>query len=223
MATVYVLPDATFSIPDHFCDNESNILITSVTPGGYYSGSGVISNTFNPDMLGAGSFWISYTLTDANSCTQTENLLITVNPSPNTPLITQNASVLECNSVGVTYQWLDSNMNPIIGETNSVFTPTSNGTYYVEVSNANCLEISEEFVFSVLSISDITNFKINISESSLNIESVQPINQILIFDVMGKLVNQSKKSTIDISGLPEGIYLLKINMNNKIVINKINL
>ena len=223
MAIVYTLPDASFSIPNNFCENESNILLTSVTSGGYYSGSGVNSNTFNPDVLGNGSYWISYTLTDSNSCEQTEDLLITVYSAPNIPVINQNGINLECTSSGVAYQWLDSNMDSIIGETNSVFTPTSNGIYFVEVSNTNCSEVSEEFVFSLSSISEINDFKVHISKSSITIESVEFVNQILLFDVMGKLVNQSEKSIIDISALPEGIYLLRIIMNNKIIINKINL
>ena len=223
VAIVYALPDATFTISDHFCDNESSILITSVTTGGNYSGSGIISNTFNPDILGAGSFWISYTLTDNNSCTQTENLLITVNPSPDIPVITQNSGILECTSIGVTYQWLDASMNPITGETNSTFTPASNGTYYVEVSNANCFSFSDAFVFSTLSISEMDNFSINLVGDLLKVESVQPINQILIFDAVGRLLNQSKKSTIYISGLKHGVYLLEININNKITTHKVRL
>jgi hypothetical protein len=223
MAIVYALPDATFTIADQFCDNESNILITSVTTGGYYSGSGVISNTFNPDILGAGSFLISYTLTDANSCTQTENLLITVNPSPDIPIITQNAGVLECTSVGVTYQWLDASMNPIAGEVNSTFNPLSDGTYYVEVSNANCFKFSEEFILSTLSTNEMHDLKINLSGSLLNIRSLQHINQILIFDIFGRLVHRSKQSTIDISHFKIGVYFLKIKINDKINIYKLSL
>ena len=223
MATVYALPDAAFTITGPFCENESNIVLTSVTSGGSYSGNGVISNTFNPDILGVGSFWISYTLTDNNNCTQTENLLVSVNVSPDIPLITQNSSVLECTSVGVTYQWLDAAMNPISGETSSTFTPTLNGTFYVEVSNAYCFELSEAFVFYLSSISEINEYQIKISDGTLNIESSQFVNQILIFDVMGKLVTHSKKSTIDISDLSEGIYLLKTTINNKIITTKINL
>ena len=223
MAIVYALPDADFTIADHFCDNESSILITSVTPGGNYSGSGVISNTFNPDILGAGSFWISYTLTDSNNCTQTENLLITVNPSPDVPIITQNVGVLECTSIGVSYQWLDASMDPITGETNSIFTPTADGTYYVEVSNANCLEISEAFIFTTLSVSEMDNFTIHLSGGLLNVKSVQPIIQILIFDTVGRLVSQSKEPTIDVSALKEGVYLLQTNINNQITVHKVSL
>ena len=223
LATVYALPDASFTIADNFCDNESNILITSATTGGNYSGSGVISNTFNPDILGAGSYWISYTLTDSNSCTQTENLLITVNPSPDIPVIVENSGILECTSVGVSYQWLDSSMNPILGETNSTFIPLSVGTYYVEVSDNNCIAFSDAFLFSSVSISEVDNLKINLSESLLNIVSEGYINQILIFDMLGKLVHESNYISIDVSALTKGVYFLKIDVNNKITTYKLNL
>ena len=221
MVTVYALPDASFITSGPFCDNESNITLTSVTSGGSYSGSGVISNTFNPDIVGAGSYWISYTLSDSNNCIQTEDLLVLVNVSPDIPLIIQNSNQLECTSVALTYQWMDDSMNPISGEINSTFSPTTSGTYYVEVSNGNCSEISEEFVFSLTSISEIIDFEIKFFESSIFIESSQFVKQILLFDIMGKLVSQSKTKTIDTADLSDGIYFLEINISNKTIIRKV--
>jgi hypothetical protein len=221
MIQVYALPDASFLTTGPFCDNESNIQLSSVTTGGIYSGNGVVSSTFNPNLLGFGSYWISYTLVDNNNCTQIEDTLIIVNSAPSIPIINQNANQLICNSTGVSYQWMDDNMNPISGETNSTFSPTSNGTYYVEVSNSNCTEVSEGIVFSLTSISEIIECKIKIYESTLVIESSQFIKQVLLYDIMGKIVNQSKNNTIDTTDLCDGIYLLKINMTNKTIIRKV--
>jgi hypothetical protein len=214
MATVYALPDATFTISGPFCDNESNILLTSVTSGGSYSGSGVISNTFSPDVVGAGSYWISYTLTDSNNCIQTEDLLISVNASPNIPQITQNIDVLECSSSGVSFQWLDATMSPISGEVNSSFYPSSNGMYYVEVSNGYCSEISESFQYSITSINQInSNITIEITDKII-IKNNMGLSFVIITDILGKQLFKThfnKNLEIDIKQLNKnGIFLLYV-------------
>lgn len=50
-------------------------------------------------------------------------------------------------------------------------------------------------------------------QNKLNIESQEIINDIEIFDLLGKKILESKSKTIDVSGLQSGIYLLKINTN----------
>ena len=47
-------------------------------PGGIWSGQGVVGNTFEPGLAGPGNHVISYTITDANGCTDTDQTTITV-------------------------------------------------------------------------------------------------------------------------------------------------
>ena len=96
-AVVFSLADATLLSTGPYCDNDASVSLYSATSGGTYSGSGVTANSFNPNIVGAGSYWISYYLTDVNGCVQNEQTLVEVNPSPTTPIITQNNNVLECN------------------------------------------------------------------------------------------------------------------------------
>ena len=97
------------------------------------------------------SYWISYSLTDSNQCSQVVNNLIIVNQSPNSPTIAQNGNLLECNTIGDNYIWYDSNMNIVQNSLNSTFNPLNNGDYYAEVFNNNCSNISDSFTFSFIS------------------------------------------------------------------------
>ena len=54
----------------------------NVTPGspsgGVYSGPGIIGTSFHPTLTGPGSFYVSYSYTDANGCTTSDSSLIEV-------------------------------------------------------------------------------------------------------------------------------------------------
>ena len=69
-AVVFSLADATLLSTGPYCDNDTSVSLYSATSGGTYSGSGVTANSFNPDIVGAGSYWVSYYLTDLNGCVQ---------------------------------------------------------------------------------------------------------------------------------------------------------
>lgn len=63
--------------------------------------------------------------------------------------LTNSDSTLSVAVAGVTYQWLDCNNgnSPIANETNQDFTPTSSGSYAVEVTANGCTVISNCFDF----------------------------------------------------------------------------
>lgn len=58
-------------------------------------------------------------------------------------------------------------------------------------------------------------------QNQLNVESQEIINNIEIFDLLGKQILVSEEKSIDVSGLQSGIYLLKITTNNGILTQKI--
>ncbi len=66
------LPTVTFSVPyDTVCNGSPVIPLTNGTPsGGVYSGQGVVpGNFFDPAFAGPGNFYLFYTYTDGNGCT----------------------------------------------------------------------------------------------------------------------------------------------------------
>lgn len=62
-----------FSI-DSICINDSALVLDQATPpGGTYSGLGVFNNVLYPDSAGFGTITLSYTFTDNNNCSTTED------------------------------------------------------------------------------------------------------------------------------------------------------
>ncbi|WP_274475833.1 LamG-like jellyroll fold domain-containing protein [Mangrovimonas aestuarii] len=62
--------------------------------------------------------------------------------------VSSDDSTLTANQTGATYQWLDSALEPILGETNQTFTPSADGNYAVEITMGGCVETSETVAFT---------------------------------------------------------------------------
>lgn len=85
--TVNSLPTVTLNPFSDVCIDATPFALTGGSPaGGSYSGQGVSGGTFNPATAGAGTHTITYTYTDANSCTNSANQTITVYALPNVTL-----------------------------------------------------------------------------------------------------------------------------------------
>jgi len=81
--TVYSLPTVTVGSSLSMCANAGITNLTGGTPsGGTWSGSGVVGSSFIPGSVGAGVYSALYSVTDANSCTNTASLQIVVNSIP---------------------------------------------------------------------------------------------------------------------------------------------
>ena len=99
------LPDATINPVDTLCVNDSPVTLSAHDPGGRWSGNGVINDKFNPSRAGVGNHIVRYDLTDANGCSDFDQITITVMPTPvvninpvrslyiNDPPVILNASV----------------------------------------------------------------------------------------------------------------------------------
>lgn len=80
---VYSLPSVNIAYtPSSICINASPLSLTGTPAGGTFSGPGIVGNTFDPSLAGLGTSTFTYTYTDANSCTNSINRNIHVNPLP---------------------------------------------------------------------------------------------------------------------------------------------
>lgn len=78
-ANPMVIPNVTFSPLSDVCINSPSFLLTQGSPsGGTYSGPGVAANQFDPSVAGYGTFTLTYTFTDVNGCSDSNEQPITV-------------------------------------------------------------------------------------------------------------------------------------------------
>ncbi len=125
-----------------FCEDANPVTLVGATAGGTWSGTGITNTTtgeFDPDVAGAGTHTITYTL--SGSCGTTSTLNIVVNP---VPVPTFTADVLEgCAPLTVTFSdntvpAATSTIWTIIGETSS----NSNGSFTHTFNDAGLYSVT---------------------------------------------------------------------------------
>ncbi len=76
--TVNSLPQVTLSSFTKVCNTGTNLVLSGGTPiGGTYTGTSVMSNSFNPS-IGIGTYPITYTYTNGSGCSSSANQNLTV-------------------------------------------------------------------------------------------------------------------------------------------------
>ena len=61
------------------CINDAAVTVVGTPAGGVYAGTGLTGNSFNPNMAGTGTHEITYTITNAAGCTNTDTVTYEVN------------------------------------------------------------------------------------------------------------------------------------------------
>lgn len=189
------------------------------------------------------NLWLDYTLKgDCNSFSTFQDSVtisqritnqqlcnITI-PSINTT-VNQTQTTLTSNEVGATsYQWLDCNNNnaPILGAINQSFSPSTNGTYAVEVTVGGCKEVSNCLAFtSSLGIEEAPlssiQFHPNPTSEFITFKSDKSDQfNISISDINGKIILQKENlqngNTISTSKIASGTYFITFSSDNYKVI-----
>lgn len=148
--------------------------------------------------------------------------------------ITEEGGVLSVAEAGAVYQWLDcnDNNNPIPGETAQTFTPDVVGIYAVEITqNGICTALSDCYVYNYVGISqnNSENMKAypNPTTGIMKLTISENLTSVSITDITGKTIYHSELKTadsetiIDISNQPNGVYFIKLQTEQKIIINKV--
>jgi hypothetical protein len=77
--TVNPLPNVSASASQtQVCSNGTLVVLTGSPSGGTFSGTGVSGNQFDPS-VGTGTYTITYSYTDANSCSNSSQIVMVVN------------------------------------------------------------------------------------------------------------------------------------------------
>jgi hypothetical protein len=240
--TVNPLPSVTLTTPDDsLCPADPAITLTPSPVGGTLSGPGLSGNMFNGFIAGAGAtHTINYVYTDANGCSASDSVMITVFAIPNISITASSSTVcvddadvqLTGSPVGGTFSGT--------GVTGASFDPTTGGlgsdliTYtFTDTNGCNtattttvdvnaCVGINEQIVSNGASIyPNPTNGEVQIN--------VNANSTVTIFNALGESVAELQLTegnhAVDLNDLAEGIYFVRTQNANgistqRLIINK---
>ncbi len=236
--TVNSLPTANAGSNVAICEGNNTILNASGGTSYNWSPATGLSatNISNPTASPTSTTTYTVTVTDANGCTNTDDVIITVNPLPPIPTITQIGNEL-FSSAASGNQWYDSN-GIIPGAVNQTYTPAQSDNYTVIVTDVNgCSSESAPYNFIFTSIySSETGLEVKIypnpSKGLVYIEFENIGKDGLMIEIMnitGKIIytkqfenNKSEKiEEIDLSRYSQGIFFVKIQSNDIMKVEKL--
>ena len=163
-------------------------------------------------------------------CDSTIVIDLTVNATPIQPTIIQDGNVLTSSATSGN-QWYNQD-GPISGETNQEFIPQTEGNYYVIVSNgdyssesSNTINYTETLTAGIYELND-NNVQIFpnpfMNELTIDVNNSEIHYQLL--NSLGQVVSEGdiqQKTTISTTQLNAGIYLLKLENNQGIHLQKL--
>lgn len=214
--TVSALPVLSPSGKISLCNGDSVTLTSNLgTAYSWLQAGMVIAGATNQTYVARNSNTYKVVVTSAKGCVDTSAAdTVIVHPLP-VPVITASGTLLSTGSF-VSYQWKHSGVS-ITGAINPTFTIViSSGNYTVTVTDSNgCTGTSAAYNPSV-SVPTVSGkdrailLYPNPVFDVVHIDMVIPIN-VAISSVEGRLLaNYNQAKDIDVSGLANGIYLLRI-------------
>lgn len=180
------------------------------------------SNTKNVTVPGN----YSVVVTNNFGCIDTTNLSIVKHyPAPAKPIITNADPILQIPNSYTYYQWY-KNGAIIVGANGNKFTTTTNGKYYVEVSDVNGCVINSDTVTInktnsinsiVVSKSDVKLYP-NPTQNTVSISAPVIVN-VRVLNMVGSMVAEVKgASVINLENQADGTYFFYIsNEENQII------
>lgn len=218
------------------CSNESSFSLTGGGPnGGNYAGAGVVNNSFNPSIAGAGQHLISYSISFGDTTySLTDTLTVLMSPNiqlgSDTIICYSGSLLLDPGSGYSSYLWNTGETTSTI-TVDSITIANNNQTFWVIVNDSNGCNASDTIGvtldicngISVFNDPDIFEIYPNPSTTSSFTIDIPGEAQIEIFNSQMKLLMTQKliagTNTINTT-FPSGMYQIKILFNNKIYLRK---
>jgi hypothetical protein len=231
-------PNANITGNSPVCIGDNINLSVALTSGATYNWTGpngFTANTAsvvvpNASSINAGMYAVSVS---TNACTGQSNTMINVNSIPLPNISLSNDTLFVTPSSGYSIQWM-LNGNPIPGANSEWYVPLQDGIYSALITDANnCSENSQDFVYSISSLNQITNgFSIlaypNPGDGIVNLQfsTDQNFDAILqMFDAKGSIVHSEIVSIpsglqthiLNVGHLAAGLYYIRFigNIDNK--------
>jgi hypothetical protein len=238
------LPNPTISGPESACENSVNNIYSTqsgmnnylwaVSDGGTITagfGTNSISVTWNT--AGANSVSVNYA--NSNNCTAEAPAIydVTVNPIPETPVVTANGALLTSSS-STGNQWYNNILGLIPGATEQTFTATITGNYWTVVTLNDCpspesnhvyvliegMQESASGNFYVYPTPNDGKFTVSLFSSVQDNYTIIVYNQIgaRIYELTDLQVNGTIEKQIDLRPAAAGIYsVVLLNGGHKVV------
>lgn len=176
-----------------------------------------------------------YITGDNNGCETNPRFAINVivNPMPDATVTVNGIAISSNQNSATLYQWLDCNnsFGMVSGETSQTYLPSQNGTYAVSVNLNGCVDTSictsiNTVGWNELNYTNEISFFPNPANDFIQIELKEP-SVIRIINISGQILQEIAVSNLnfilDVSLLPDGVYILEMaspsfNSINKIII-----
>lgn len=225
-----------------FCDDAPPVSLKSIPTTGVWTGAGVNSKTFNPNLAGAGVHPLTFSFTSIYNCPeqgeiyavvkQTPKPDFTVDKTKGKPNTVFNFTDLTTADTSYTSEWNMGDGSSILTTQNVNHTYTKVGKYTVtlKVDNGVCAAktiqksayVEVDSVFTSVIPLEKEGIKIypNPVSETVYLESEKNIETVILFDMLGKKIIQQKPNSfnteITVSSLDKGIYTLNILLENGI-------
>ncbi len=229
-ATIIVngVPTVAAGMDMTICSGES-ILLSGTGATTYTWNNGAVDNvTFVPTISGI------YTVVgaDTNGCTDTDDVLVTINQTPNATSTAIDPVTLVATPSGENYQWIDCATGLSIADaTSDTLIALVNGDYAVVVSSSNgCSDTSNCITVDQVGLYMPTSLIISVypNPTNGNVSISLPSNDqgvLSIYDAQGKLVQTTNSlkngDVINLSTYTPGMYTFKIAFGDMIHIERV--
>ncbi len=173
------------------------------------------------------------TIPNAGGCDSVMHITLTIS-SVSDLTTTINGIDITANNSAATYQWIDCSTNTnITAETSQTFTPSSNGSYAVELTENGCVDTSDCVVITTVKLEELNDQKVSVYpnpvKGSLNVHITNQaeIQSLKVISVNGQLMYSDKNlnaSAIQINteSWESGVYILTLTFKDEIHTLKFN-
>ena len=203
--------DASILTEGAFCADAESIELEAATPGGSWSGTGVISGSFNPSLLDPGTYLITYTLGEiGSSCYEVSTAEFVIYPNVGEYDIVVYDDIEEgtsqiCieSSENISVQWFNIDLTDMGDDEACLENSDPSGTYYAVITNEYGCSFTTENVDFVNAVEEVfSEFSAEVEltlERSGVLRANCDIEEVLVVDMMGRtLLDLSDINTLSV-------------------------